>query len=82
MKVTFVSVLINVAIALTAVTVYAHESHHDEDGKLIPTTCAQLANKKDYVNDVVYPEVKELKTRCETESKKSSKQSPAESTRK
>lgn len=53
-------------VALSSVSVVAHEGH-DDDEKLIPTTCAQLADSKRYITDVAYPEVKKLKERCDAE---------------
>lgn len=57
------------AIAALAVThslpASAHPGGHDEDERLIPTTCAQLADRKRYTDDVSYPAVKELKERCD-----------------
>lgn len=50
-------------------TAFAHPGGHDDDEKLIPTTCAQLADKERYTDDVSYPEVKALKERCDAEKK-------------
>ena len=50
-----------------SVTAFAHPGGHDDDDKLIPTTCAQLADTRRYTNDVSYPEVKALKARCDAE---------------
>ncbi len=33
----------------------------------VPTTCAQLADTKNYSSDVTKPEIKALKTRCDAE---------------
>ncbi len=55
----------------SSMTAFAHPGGHDDDEKLIPTTCAQLADSERYTDDVSYPEVKALKERCEAESKES-----------
>ena len=52
-----------------SMTAFAHPGGHDDDEKLIPTTCAQLADKERYTDDVSYPEVKALKERCDAEKK-------------
>lgn len=51
-----------------SLTVFAHPGEH-EDEKRIPTTCEQLADTERYTDDVAYPEVKELKARCDAEEK-------------
>lgn len=54
-----------VACASTAsMPAFAHPGAHDDE-KLIPTTCTQLADTERYINDVSYPQVKELKARCD-----------------
>jgi hypothetical protein len=63
-------------------TVIAHEEGHDEEeSKLMPSTCAHLADAARYVTDVAYPQVKTLKTQCDAERKKATEKSdrkPAE----
>lgn len=57
-----------VAYASTGfMTASAHPGGHEDEEKLIPTTCAQFADTKRYTNDVAYPQVKTLKARCEAE---------------
>lgn len=64
------TLLLTAAVCASAasMTAFAHPGAHDEE-KPIPTTCAQLANPERYSDDVSYPEVKALKTRCEAEEK-------------
>lgn len=46
---------------------FAHiEGHDSDEEKLIPTTCAELADTQRYSNDVSYPEIKALKARCDS----------------
>lgn len=53
--------------ASTSLTAFAHtEGHELDEEKLIPTTCAQLADTQRYSNDVSYPEIKALKARCDS----------------
>jgi hypothetical protein len=52
-----------------SMTAFAHPGGHDDDEKLIPTTCAQLADKERYTDDISYPEVNALKERCDAEKK-------------
>lgn len=35
--------------------------------KAVPTTCAQLADANNFITDVANPEVKALKTKCDSE---------------
>lgn len=56
--------------ASTSLAAFAHTGGHEADEeKLIPTTCAQLADTQRYSNDVAYPEIKALKARCDAEKK-------------
>lgn len=53
-------------LVLSSPVAFAHiEGHESDDEKLIPTTCAQLADAQRYSNDVSYPEIKALKLRCD-----------------
>lgn len=73
---TFRTLLMSAAfLASTSLPALAHTGGHEADEeKLIPNTCAQLADTQRYTNDVAYPEVKALKARCDSE--KASEQSP------
>lgn len=45
---------------------FAHiEGHESDEEKLIPTTCAELADTQRYSNDISYPEIKALTLRCD-----------------
>ena len=45
---------------------FAHiEGHESDEEKLLPNTCAQLADTQRYSNDVSYPQVKALKLHCD-----------------
>lgn len=56
---------------LLASTVQAHDpSLHEPQyvsppAKVVPTTCAQLADTQRYSNDVAKPDIKALKIRCD-----------------
>lgn len=63
---TFVFTAIACASA-ASMTALAHPGGHEDDEKLIPTTCAQLVDTERYTDDVSYPEVKALKARCDPE---------------
>ena len=56
------------AACLSAPTVSAHPQGHDDE-KAIPKTCAELADKRRFTDDVSYPEVKALKARCDAQQK-------------
>lgn len=68
---TFRPLLIAAAfVVLTSPAAFAHvDGHEADEQKLIPTTCAQLADTQSFSNDVSYPEIKALKTRCDSEKK-------------
>lgn len=81
MNIRLFSTAIAACTFLASITVQAHPGKHDgDDEKAIPTTCAQLADKHNYTNDVSYPEVKELKARCDAEGKKNNTSHPADHT--
>jgi hypothetical protein len=66
--------LSTLTLSLASINAHAHADHdHGDSEKLMPATCAQLADKKKYTDDVAYPQVKELKARCDTEAKKPAK---------
>lgn len=77
---TFRTSLIAAALfALATPAAFAHpEGHELDEQKLIPATCAQLADTQRYSNDVSYPEIKALKARCEAEKKAVSKTTTAD----
>lgn len=68
---TFRTLLMSAALlASTSLTAFAHTDGHEADEeKLIPATCAELADTRRYSNDVAYPEIKALKARCDSEKK-------------
>jgi hypothetical protein len=68
MKVRSILLLALTAASLSSLTVMAHPEGHDDE-KAIPKTCAELANKHRFTDDVSYPEVKALKARCDAEQK-------------
>ena len=78
---TFRTLLMTAAfLASTSLPAFAHTDGHEADEeKLIPTTCAQLADTQRYSNDVAYPEIKVLKARCDAEKKREqvSREKPA-----
>lgn len=68
------STCLSITLALSSLHVQAHGDHdHEDNEKLIPKSCAELADTKKYTNDVAYPQVKELKARCDAEAKKPAK---------
>lgn len=68
MKIRSILTLGLMAASLSSFTAVAHPEGHD-DQKAIPRTCAELANKQRFTDDVAYPEVKALKERCDAEQK-------------
>ncbi|MES2918741.1 MAG: hypothetical protein V4729_09000 [Pseudomonadota bacterium] len=74
MKVRAMLTIFTAYMALTSVSAFAHPGAHSSDeDKDIPTSCEQLANGKDYVTDVAYPEIKALQAKCESEKKPTGK---------
>lgn len=68
---TFRPLFIAAAFLVASPAAFAHiEGHESEEEKLIPTTCAELADTQRYSNDVSYPEIKALKARCDAEKKR------------
>ena len=65
------------AMAIATTAGWAHEGH-DEDERAIPKTCTQLADTKNFTNDIAFPEVRALKTRCDAEKKASDEKKEAE----
>lgn len=60
---------------LVATTAVAHDAHrHDASGpqaKAKPTTCAQLADRERYSNDLADADIKALKAKCDAARKAS-----------
>lgn len=74
MKIQFILLSTCLTFSLASMNARAHADHdHGDSEKSIPTTCAQLADKKKYTDDVAYPQVKELKAKCDAEAKKPAK---------
>ncbi|ENG0045661.1 hypothetical protein Z046_26345 [Pseudomonas aeruginosa VRFPA09] len=68
-------VVVATSASLASTFVMAHPGGHDsDDNKLIPKTCEQLANTERYITDVAYPEVRELKARCDAAKEKEAPQ--------
>lgn len=68
MKVRSILLLALTVASLSSLTAIAHPQGHDDE-KAIPKTCAELADKRRFTDDVTYPEVKALKARCDAEQK-------------
>lgn len=81
MNIRLISTWIVICTFIASMTAQAHPGKHDgDDEKEIPTNCTQLADKHNYTNDMAYPEVKELKARCDAESKKNKTSHPNDHT--
>ena len=53
-------------LVFTSPVAFAHiEGHDNDEEKLLPNTCAELADPRRYSNDMAYPQVKELKLHCD-----------------
>ncbi len=73
MKVRAAIFAVTASAAFVGMPTLAHESHDEDETKLMPSACAHLGDAKRYLTDVAYPEVKALKTRCDNERKSANK---------
>ncbi len=67
--------------ALTSTAAMAHDpalhSASDDAKKAKPTTCAQLADREHYSNDLSDPDIKALKAKCDADKKAPAQAKPA-----